>query len=301
MLSFVNAKINIGLQIVNRRPDGYHDLQTIFYPVGVFAGRPDNPAVFCDTIEILPSDAPDEITLTMLGNPVDCPLERNLVWRAARLFFDSGVPENFRVSIIVDKHLPDGAGLGGGSADASFTLLTLRQVAEEFANQRGLSWEPPSYSQLSDMALKLGADCPFFIYNRPAYAEGIGERLQPLLLNLAGYWLIVAKPFSYVSTREAFSGIKASPASFDLRTLPEIPVSEWKYFVENDFEKSIFPAFPEIRLIKAAIYESGALYASLTGSGACVYGIYPDKDSAEKALADLSMIPTIKALSLLKL
>lgn len=301
MVSFVNAKINIGLQIVSRRPDGYHNLQTIFYPVGLYAGRPENPEVFCDVLEVNAEGCGEDFSLSMLGNTVDCPKEKNLVWRAAREFFANGVPEGFRVSIILEKHLPDGAGLGGGSADASFTLLTLREEARRYAIKNNIEWEAPSDESLSKMALTLGADCPFFIYNKPAYAEGVGERLEPISLDLSGNWIVIAKPFDSVSTREAFAGIRPTPASFDLRRLPSVPISEWKDCVFNDFEKSIFPAFPAIEGIKEAHYGCGALYASLTGSGACVYGIYADKAEAELARVELGMIPTIKAVYLLKL
>lgn len=300
MIKFVNAKINIGLQIVSRREDGYHNLQTIFYPVGLHAGKPTNPEVFCDVLEIVQSEA-EKISLELHGNTVDCPKEKNLVWRAAEQFFDLVAPDGFRASIILDKHLPDGAGLGGGSADASFTLIGLREEAHRYAEAKGIDWESPSDEKLMEIALSLGADCPFFIYNRPAYAEGVGELIEPIALDLTGYWMLVVKPHVYVSTREAFSGISPTPSSFDLRRLPDIPISEWKYRVFNDFEKSIFPLFPEIGEIKEMLYASGAEYASLTGSGACVYGIYTGIDTAQRAGMDLRLSPTIKAVSLLQL
>ncbi|MDE6007437.1 MAG: 4-(cytidine 5'-diphospho)-2-C-methyl-D-erythritol kinase [Muribaculaceae bacterium] len=300
MIKFVNAKINIGLQIVGRRQDGYHNLQTLFYPVGLYAGSSSNPEVFCDILEVIPSSGMD-FTLKMLGNQVDCPMEKNLVWRAADIFFSNGVPEGFGASLILDKHLPDGAGLGGGSADAAFTLLALREEARNYADRQRKSWQPPTDRQLMALALKLGADCPFFIYNRAAYAEGVGELLKPVDLDLHGYFLVVVKPFVSVSTREAFAGVRPAPSSFDLRCLPEIPVSQWRDCVFNDFEKSIFPAFPAIRDIKAGLYDCGAEYASLTGSGACVYGIYRDRDVALEAMSVLRMVPTIKAVKLLQL
>lgn len=300
MIKFVNAKINIGLQIVSRREDGYHNLQTIFYPVGLYAGKPSNPEVFCDVLEIVRSEG-GKLSLEQRGNIVDCPKEKNLVWRAAEKFFEFGAPEGFRASIILDKHLPDGAGLGGGSADASFTMVGLREEARRYAEAKGIDWQAPSDEILREIALSLGADCPFFIYNRPAYAEGVGELMEPVDLDLTGYWLVVVKPHVSVSTREAFSGILPTPSSFDLRRLPDFPVCEWKHRVFNDFEKSIFPIFPAIREIKEMLYVSGAEYASLTGSGACVYGLYPVKGPAQRACMDLRGRPTIKAVSLLQL
>lgn len=271
MISFVNAKINIGLQIVGRRADGYHDLQTLFYPVGLYAGTPSNPVEFCDVLEIVrkPSDKP--FTVSTIGRPVDCAPEKNLVWRAARAYFSRGVAEGFSVSITLDKHLPDGAGMGGGSADAAFTLRMLADLEQEYAGTRA------SEDELNAMALGLGADCPFFLHNRAAYAEGVGERLTPVALDLRGKHLLVVKPSVSISTREAFAGVTPRAARLDLRDLSGIPVEEWRDVVHNDFEDSIFPGHPFMKDIKERLYETGALYASLTGSGSCIYGIYSSK------------------------
>lgn len=291
MIDFVNAKINIGLQIVNRRPDGYHDLQTLFYPIGRRAGCPDNPVEFCDLLEVSPrSDS--EIWFESSGRAIDCPLEKNLVLRAARLFYDSFHPD-FGVDILLDKHIPDGAGIGGGSADAAFTLRLLRDVTGVSADDNALA----------ALALSLGADCPFFIYNRPLYAAGVGERFEePSGADpLAGKWLLLVKPDVYISTREAFAGVTPHPADFDLRSLFELPLNRWPEFVHNDFEDSIFPNYPEFGNIKAAMYDCGALYSSLTGSGSCLYGIYADPDIARRAQTHLAIYPTITASYLLKL
>lgn len=301
MIKFVNAKINIGLQIVSRRSDGYHNLQTVFYPVGLYAGTPENPVEFCDVLEIITVEQDEQITLELTGNKVDCPIEKNLVWKAAQLFFEAGAPEGFKVKISLDKHLPDGAGLGGGSADASFTLLMLVELAERYAREKGLQWKAPEKKQLLDMAFSLGADCPFFIYNSPAYGEGAGEKLTPVNLDLAGHWLLIAKPFASVSTKEAFSGIAVCPDVPDLRKIVNESPGKWGETVKNDFENTIFAKHPEIGEIKDKMYGLGALYASLTGSGACVYGIFKDRGTAQKAQMEMQHNPTIKALSLLKL
>lgn len=295
MILFVNAKINIGLQIVRRREDGYHDLQTLFYPVGLKAGMPADPVEFCDILEICPREAGEPFTLVTTGRAVDCPVEKNLVWRAAGLYMDNCRQEDFSVDIRLDKHLPDGAGMGGGSADAAFTLMMLAHM------ERGIYGSAPSEAELASMALRLGADCPFFILNRPAYAEGVGERLQETGLDLSGYWLLVVKPPVSVSTREAFSGVIPREADFDLREVVSLPVEKWRGLVRNDFEESIFPLHSCFGEIKAALYASGALYASLTGSGSCLYGIYGDRTSAATAEAELKRKPTISAVYLLEL
>lgn len=297
MISFVNAKINIGLQIVGRRPDGYHNLETIFYPVGLHAGTALNPVEFCDFLEIIPTDCGSkDIRFATTGRSVDCPREKNLVWRAADLFMKECRHDGFSVSVHLDKHLPDGAGMGGGSADAAFTLSMLSELEREIYSEIDCI----SDGKLREMALMLGADCPFFLLNRPAFAEGVGEKLQPLDLDLTGYTLLVVKPGVSVSTREAFAGVTPRPSEFDLRRLSSIPIVDWKDCVVNDFELSIFPRFPEFGRVKEQLYRSGSLYASLTGSGSCLYGIYADRFTAEAAEKELNCNPTITASYLLE-
>jgi len=297
MIRFVNAKINIGLQIVSRRPDGYHDLQTLFYPVGVHAGAASNPESFCDILEITPVESQERFTLVSTGNHVECPPEKNLVWLAAEQFFSAFPDCRMSVAIRLDKHLPDGAGMGGGSADASFALAMLAELAKEMPAVGHV----PSPSELSRMALRLGADCPFFLLNRPAYAEGVGERLEPVTLDLSGKWLLVVKPDVFISTREAFSGVVPKPAGFDLRMLPSLPIEQWREVAHNDFEDSIFPRHTQFAEIKRTMYDVGAQYASLTGSGSCLYGIFADRRTAMLARVEMKSIPTISATYLLEL
>ena len=275
MIQFVNAKLNIGLSITGRRPDGYHDLETLFYPVGIHNGEPANPSPFCDILEIDFLPEPETDRFEFRGRPIDCPLDRNLVVRAVRLFREEFERKEGKtlpgVYLILEKHLPDGAGLGGGSADASFTLRMLNE----------LGGSPFSHDELAEMALRLGADCPFFIFNEPSFGSGIGERLESVALDLKGWWCLIVKPSVYVSTKEAFSGVCPRPASCDLRC-PGSPES-WKGVVHNDFEDSIFPIHPELGKIKEELYASGAVYASMSGSGSSLYGLYPSKESAVEA------------------
>lgn len=291
-MRFVNAKINIGLQIVRRRPDGYHDLQTLFYPVGIYAGSAENPERFCDMVEVRLTPEPG-VRFIQQGRRVDCPAEKNLVYRAAALYLErQGIKEGAEVTLY--KNLPDGAGMGGGSADAAFTLLETDAMARE------AGYPGASDQELAAMALSLGADCPFFLLNRPAYAEGVGERLKEIELPLDGCWIVAVKPRIYVSTREAFSGVTPKLPEFDLRNLPAIPLEEWRDCVHNDFEDSLFPLHPELERIKAELYRLGAAYASMTGSGSALYGIFTDRGKAAEARLLFSSQPTIEASYLLK-
>lgn len=278
MIKFVNAKINIGLNVVEKRPDGYHNLETVFYPVGLECGLPHQPDPFDDILEVAYDGG--EVSgcrFQFVGRRIDCPPKKNLVVRAASEFlgkYNTRCDDLMRYGmfeITLDKHLPDGAGLGGGSADASFTLEMLNDVTgNKFTKE-----------ELGEMALKLGADCPFFLENRPCFAEGIGEKLKPIDLNLSGYTILIVKPDIHVSTADAFSGITPGKPDFDLRFLPYLPIDEWKNKVVNDFEKTVFARHPELKAIKENLYESGAVYASMSGSGSAIYGIFKETDAAK--------------------
>ena len=257
MISFPNAKINLGLNIVERRADGYHNLETVFYPIGL-----------TDVLEIVPAHG-NESTLTTYGNPVDCPVEKNLVMKALRLMQQHyNVPE---VDIYLYKHIPDGAGLGGGSSDASSTMLMLNEMFNLAIEKE----------ELARHAATLGADCPFFIYNRPMMATGIGDILSPIDVNLKGLHLLLVKPDVSVPTKVAYSRVTPAPSKSELVNDLSTPVIHWQEMVKNDFEPSVFEHYPELAKIKLAIEEGGALYASMSGSGSSIFGIFDDVNMAE--------------------
>ncbi|MDE5871914.1 MAG: 4-(cytidine 5'-diphospho)-2-C-methyl-D-erythritol kinase [Muribaculaceae bacterium] len=274
MIRFVNAKLNLGLNIVRKRSDGYHELETLFYPIGKHNGTPANPEPFCDILEITPAENTEFV---FSGRQVDCPLERNLVYRAWLIFKESfpNLPE-FRLHL--EKHLPDGAGLGGGSADASAVLCMLNE----------LCGTPFDDGQLAAMALKLGADCPFFIYNRPSYAEGVGERLERVDVNLSGWWCLLVKPDLYISTKEAFAGVTPGLPRFSLKETLQLAPEEWQGRMVNDFEGSLFPNHEVLPKIKEKLLAKGAEYASMSGSGSTVFGLFKDKERAMASAVDFS-------------
>ncbi len=249
-----NAKINIGLNITEKRDDGYHNIETIFYPI---------PLV--DKLEIKEITDNRKTTLHSGKNLLEVSMTDNLVYKAYDLLKEKyRLPE---LEIILEKNIPTGAGLGGGSSDASFMLKTLN---EKFSLNI-------SNKELEKYASKLGADCPFFIENKPQYATGIGNIFSPISLSLKGYYLILIKPNIHVSTQEAYQSIVPSKSKYSLIEMIKEPISEWKNFIKNDFETSIFPKYPEIEEIKTKLYKNGAFYASMSGSGSSVYGIFHEK------------------------
>ena len=269
MVVFPNCKVNLGLRVIRKRPDGYHDIETVMIPTG-----------WCDVLEIVPA-AGTETTLTVSGNKVDCPPEKNLVMRAYRAV-DKVVPLP-PVDIFLRKIVPDGAGLGGGSSDAAFTITALNQLF-----QLGMSLE-----QMAGIAAEIGSDCPFFIYNRPMLCTGRGTEMAPASLCSFDGTMLIAKPQVSVSTREAYSGIKPCVPGNDLVDLLRHPVEEWGALgVHNDFEDSIFPLHPEIAEVKAAMETCGASYCSMTGSGAAVVGLFATDKLAEDARALLGSCVT---------
>lgn len=262
MITFPNAKINLGLNIVSRRADGYHDIETVFYPIGLN-----------DILEIVPTGDLRLTQLHLSGNPVNCATEKNLVMKAYRLMrshYGDRVPE---VDIYLYKHIPDGAGLGGGSADASFALKTLNELS-------GMSLGD---AELASIASTLGADCAFFIYNAPVYATGIGDQFSPVNVDLSGYWLVLVKPPVAVSTAAAYSMVTPKPSEHFIPRLLESPVNEWRSFLKNDFEPSVFAQYPLLAEIKDTLYDCGALYASMSGSGSSLFGIFDSAKLAESA------------------
>ena len=252
MLTFPNAKINLGLNITEKRPDGYHNLETIFYPVPIE-----------DALEInILNKGNGKFRLHQAGLEIEEEAESNLVVKAYKLLDDRfNLPP---VDIHLFKHIPSGAGLGGGSSDAAFMLKLLN---DHF--QLELSEE-----QLEVYAATLGADCAFFIKNKPTYAEGIGNLFSPIELSLSGYQIMIVKPNVFVSTREAFSNIHPHRPEYPVKEAILRPVAEWKDILINDFEASVFPQHPVIEEIKEELYHQGAIYASMSGSGSSVFGLF---------------------------
>jgi 4-diphosphocytidyl-2-C-methyl-D-erythritol kinase len=249
LISFPNAKINIGLYITGRRDDGYHNLESNFYHVKC-----------CDALEIVPADS---LSFSATGIPVPGDVSDNLCLKAWHLLhkdFSSIKP----LSIHLHKMIPMGAGLGGGSADGAFMIKMLNTYFE-----LGLS-----VNQQQNYAAQLGSDCAFFIENKPAFVSGRGEVIEPISLNLNGWFLVLVFPGIHVSTQVAFSNVKPKPAPLNLRDIQSLPLSEWKSNVHNQFEDSVFEKHQEIALIKQTLYNSGAVYASMSGSGSSVYGFF---------------------------
>ena len=253
MITFPNAKINLGLNIVEKRPDGYHDLETIFYPINLQ-----------DALEVTRRENNDkEYTLHISGAPLEGEPEDNLVVKAYKLL-KKDYPGLLPVDIHMYKHIPAGAGLGGGSSDAACMIKLLN---DKFS--LGLSTE-----RMEEYAVKLGADCAFFIRNKPVFATGIGNLFEPVELSLKGYHIILIKPDIFVSTRDAFAEIKPVRPAVSLKEIVKQPMETWKNSMKNDFEDSVFKKFPEIAAIKDELYDLGAVYAAMSGSGSSVYGIF---------------------------
>lgn len=271
MIDFPCAKINLGLNIVERRADGYHNLQTVFFPIPI-----------CDALEIKLMDpkfpSVSNCDLKVTGENANCDEADNLVVKAYNLIAsERAIP---RVHAHLYKRIPMQAGMGGGSSDAAYMI---RLLDERFNLDMG-------NAVMEAYAAKLGADCPFFITAEPAYAEGIGEILSPVKIygdNLKGYKMVVVKPTVAVSTKEAFSRIKPHTPQYCCRDVVARPVEEWKTTLTNDFEESVFGLYPEVGAIKERLYKEGALYAQMSGSGSSVFGIFsPDakisKEDEEK-------------------
>lgn len=258
MILFPNAKINLGLNIVSRREDGYHNIETVFYPIKLE-----------DSLEIVPAKDGESTTLTCHGRTVDCPMEKNLVTKAYRLLQkEFNLPE---VEMHLLKHIPDGAGLGGGSSDASSALMILNQLFN-----LGLSKQ-----QLAERAATLGADCAFFIHNKPLMATGIGNIFTPVDVDLSGLYLFLVKPSVSVSTAAAYSQVTPRPSQTQIPDILSAHVKEWKGVLKNDFEDSVFAQFPLLAEIKQQIYDAGAIYASMSGSGSSMFGIFDNVNMAE--------------------
>ncbi len=258
MVLFPNAKINLGLNILRKRDDGYHELETVFYPIGLKDG-----------LEFI-ENKDNKINFSGSGISLDIDSEENIIVKAYRLLAaDFPLPG---LDIHLHKVIPFGAGLGGGSSDAAFLLKGLNTFFE-----LGLT-----NVQLRGYALQLGADCSFFIENRPAFAAGIGEKLQSIDLTLRGVYLVLVKPPFAVGTKEAYEGIKPAIPHFSLSDSIGQPLEKWQDIVLNDFEASVFLHFPKIAQIKSRLLESGAFYTAMSGTGSSVFGLFKDEPAIKE-------------------
>jgi 4-diphosphocytidyl-2-C-methyl-D-erythritol kinase len=257
MIAFPNAKINLGLNIVRKRDDGYHDLETLFYPIALR-----------DALEIIPMAAstiqPAHVNLHLSGKSVEGPVHSNICVKAWRLL-KNDFPNISGIDLHLFKAIPMGAGLGGGSADGSFTLKMLNDIFSLCLAGEALE----SY------ALELGSDCPFFIRNAPSFASGRGEIMTASSLDLSAYSLILVHPGIHVSTAVAFSGVEPSIPELSVSDILSMNMESWKGQLVNDFEKTVFPVFPAIEALRDRLYDAGAIYAAMTGSGSSVFGIFP--------------------------
>jgi 4-diphosphocytidyl-2-C-methyl-D-erythritol kinase len=253
MIVFPNAKINLGLRILRKRPDGFHDLESAFLPVGL-----------TDMLEIVPrsgENTGNTDPLTLTGIPLEA-RENNLCIRALRLMQDKhGIPD---VNLHLHKRIPMGAGLGGGSSDGAFTLKALNEMF-------GLGLDVPV---LMEYASKIGSDCPFFIINEPSLGTGRGENLEPLSLDLSGYTLILVLPGITINTAMAYRMISPTEKDQPVKELLRLAPEEWNGRLVNHFEVPVFEKYPEIGGLKQALYAAGAVYASMTGSGSAVFGLF---------------------------
>ena len=250
MICFPNAKINIGLHIISKRADGYHNIETIFYPVDI-----------CDALEIVDAEGRKTV-FSQTGILIDGKSEDNIVLKAYNLLKkDFKLPE---IKIYLRKEIPIGAGLGGGSSDAAYMIKLLNDFADLKL----------SVNQMEEYAGRIGADCPFFIQNKPVFAEGTGNIFSPVNISLQDYKIVVVKPDISVSTKEAYAQVNPNKPVIPLKEIISLPINEWKNFLVNDFEPGIFAQYPEIKKVKEQLYADGAIYASMSGSGSAVFGIF---------------------------
>ena len=273
MINFPIAKINLGLNVVSKREDGYHNLETVFYPVPIK-----------DALEVFPmedgfpSDVRCDLKVTNLF--IDGDEQKNLVVKAYNMIAqDYELP---RVHVHLYKHIPTQAGMGGGSSDCAYMIRLLNEMFS-----LGMSDE-----KMIGYAARLGADCAFFIKAQPAYAEGIGEKLQPISIDLSGYKMLVVRPNIPVSTKEAFSLITPQVPKKNCLDIVRQPIETWKDELVNDFERSVFAIHPEIGRLKEMMYEQGAVYAAMSGSGSSVFGLFrdtPDEKSFVGCMDELSV------------
>jgi 4-diphosphocytidyl-2-C-methyl-D-erythritol kinase len=253
MISFPHAKINLGLSVLSKRSDGFHNLETIFYPLP-----------FRDALEIIPSDY---TIFSMSGLPVPGEIRNNLVMKTYEKI-KRNYPQTGNLEIYLHKAIPAGAGLGGGSSDAAEMILLINQIFDLHL--------PPE--KLQEFALELGSDCPFFIQRLPCIASGRGEIMEAVSLDLSTYSILLVHPEIHIDTAWAFSKLRPALPEYRLKESIAEPIQNWRNTIRNDFEKPVFEAFPALKRMKDQLYAAGALYASLSGSGSGIFGIFPKSE-----------------------
>jgi 4-diphosphocytidyl-2-C-methyl-D-erythritol kinase len=273
MVLFPNCKINLGLNIQEKRPDGYHNLETIFYPLPLY-----------DALEVIhpPNPSSKQVLFSQSGHPLNIPSELNICIKAWHIL-KKDFPSLPYVQMHLHKNIPSGAGLGGGSADGAFTLMLLNQ---KFHLQL-------SEEHLMSYALQLGSDCPFFIINKPCFASGRGEIIEPLKLDLSAYKIVVVNPGIHIATGWAFSQLSPSKDGTTLKEAIQQPVESWQHVLINDFEKVIFDHHPPIKAIKEQLLQKGAVYATMTGTGSTVFGLFHKDASLEYSFPPSYFVKTL--------
>ncbi len=255
MISFPNSKINLGLNVVEKRLDGFHNLETLFYPI-----------YLCDALELTKNENSKSYMFSASGLALDTSSDGdNIVIKAFEL-----LKSKFDLPAIVfhlHKRIPFGAGLGGGSSDGAFAIRLINELCNLGMDDQ----------LMEKYAAELGSDCPFFIRNKPVYAEGRGELFRSVDLDLSDYYVLLVKPNFSINTKLAFNGIVPRKSEISLIDVCNQPISEWKRMMKNDFEATIFPFYPELKKIKQQLYDMGALYAAMSGSGSTMYGIFREK------------------------
>ncbi len=260
MIIRANCKINIGLDVVERRADGFHELSTIMFPVvGLF-----------DEVKVEKIDSAD-VEFFAQGIEIDCAAESNLCIKAFNLMHARYAVGAVRITL--NKNIPFGAGLGGGSSDATAVILAINDL---YALEL-------SESTLIDLAAELGSDTAFFVRNTPQLCSGRGEKMEHIELDLEDLWLVLIKPDESVSTREAYAGVRPSQPETPLSELIKLPVDQWQRVIKNDFERHIFESHPKLGSIKAELIAAGALYASMSGSGSTIYALFADEPTARQS------------------
>jgi 4-diphosphocytidyl-2-C-methyl-D-erythritol kinase len=264
MVVFPNAKINLGLHITEKRSDGFHNIESVFYPIGI-----------SDALELIPSKVNEEVSLEVYKQIIPGNPQNNLLVKAFHLFKEK-VPTLLNVAFHLIKNIPMGGGIGGGSSNATFALRLLNDFSPVKLNEE----------TLFEMAFKLGSDCPFFLENKPMLVTGRGETMEACPAFLKGKYLVLLNSKTHISTKDAYLGIVPKKARTPLLENLCEPIETWKENVVNDFENSVFKKFAELNSLKEQLYNNGALYASLTGTGGCLYGVYSSKPIIESPIKE---------------